>query len=69
MLLQDAPPPFVGNYPFRTSEKGGLAARGELTLQEKEERHFAANVAMHFAVPLIAGMDTVVAQGLHYPQR
>eukprot|EP00903_Cladosiphon_okamuranus_P011249 g10612.t2 len=65
----DAPSPFVGSYPFRTSEKGSVSRAGWVTRDVEAERAVAAGLAAHFAVPEIAGKDAAVAQGLQYPQR
>lgn len=68
MWRADAPAPFVGSYPFRSSEEAATAARGSRR-QLSLERSFTENLAMHFAVPKIAEDDPTVAQGLHYPKR
>ncbi|CAN0332739.1 unnamed protein product, partial [Ectocarpus fasciculatus] len=66
----DAPSPFVGSYPFRTADKGASASSSGWAKREAQAaRSFAANVAMHFAVPEVAREDATVAEGLQYPQR
>lgn len=57
-------------YPFRTSGRDKKSATWEaVTREEKAEMSLAANLAMHYAVPTLANEDSIVAQGIHYPQR
>lgn len=69
----DAPPPFVGPYPYRASGKTATTTLedGERARRKAEEQSIAANIALHYAIPplTLANEDPVVAQGLHYPQR
>ncbi|CAM9235555.1 unnamed protein product [Scytosiphon promiscuus] len=66
----DAPSPFVGSYPYRTSGNGGATSTtGWATREAQAERSFAGNMAMHFAAPAIAAQDAAIAEGLQYPQR
>lgn len=46
-----------------------MSRAGWATRDVEAERAVAAGLAVHFAVPEIAGEDATVAQGLHYPQR
>ncbi|CAM9128118.1 unnamed protein product [Sphacelaria rigidula] len=64
----DAPPPYVGSYPFRTSSAGRLDTAEGKSAREAESA-FADNMALHFAVPDIAHEDPIVSEGLRYPQR
>eukprot|EP00752_Nemacystus_decipiens_P010073 g8977.t1 len=65
----DAASPFVGSYPFRTSERAAVSGAGWTTRDVEAERALAAGLAAHFAIPGIAAEDSAVAQGLQYPQR
>ena len=67
--IPDASSPFVGSYPFRTSERAAASGAGWATRDVEAERALAAGLAAHFAVPEIAAQDATVAQGLQYPQR
>ena len=68
-LPTDAPPPYVGSYPFRSSAGGTTPASRAVTRKQDAQQSFAASLALHFAAPGIADDDVTVAQGLHYPQR
>eukprot|EP00904_Undaria_pinnatifida_P002064 jgi/Undpi1/11859/HiC_scaffold_4.g01558.m1 len=65
----DAPPPYVGSYPYRTSAGGSTPASRAVTREQEARQSLAANLAMHYAAPAIADDDPTVAQGLRYPQR
>lgn len=68
-LPTDAPPPYVGSYPFRSSTGGATPATRVATREQDAQQFLAANLALHFASPAIADDDATVAQGLRYPQR
>lgn len=68
-VVSDAGSPFVGTYPFRTSEKGATLKAGLVTREAKAEQAVAADLAAHFVVPEVAAQDPMVAQGLQFPQR
>ena len=68
-LPTDAPPPYVGSYPYRTSAGGSTPASRAVTREQEARQSLAANLAMHYAAPAIADDDPTVAQGLRYPQR
>ena len=65
----DAPPPYVGSYPFRSCAGGATPASRAVTREQDAQQSLAANIALHFAAPAIADDDATVAQGLRYPQR
>lgn len=68
-LATDAPPPFVGSYPYRSSAGGVTAASQAVTREQGAQKSVATNLALHYAAPAIADDDATVLQGLRYPQR
>lgn len=69
LMPTDAPPPYVGSYPFRSSAGGVTPASRAVTREQGAQQSLAANLVLHFAAPAIADDDVTVAQGLRYPQR
>ena len=68
-LPTDAPAPFVGSYPYRSSAGGVTPASRAVTREQDAQKSVATNLALHYAAPEIADDDATVLQGLHYPQR
>ncbi|CAM9110758.1 unnamed protein product [Choristocarpus tenellus] len=67
----DAPPPYVGGYPFRRSlgrshGKGMRVGEGH---EEEDKTRVKRNISMHYGNPLQVENDPAIASSMRFPQR